>query len=76
MYKANEKSKAICTHCEKLVATTFQYRDIPFPSLTGMVNNILVAVCNECNSVVAIPAQSTEEIKNQKEKLCQKTTLI
>lgn len=68
-YKENDQSKAVCSHCERLVTTTFQYRNVPFSDTKEVANNILAAVCNECDSVVAIPAQSTNEIKKQRELL-------
>lgn len=66
-YEAGEKSKAICAHCKTLVTTTFQYRDVPFDDGEGVVKDILVAVCDVCNAVVAIPAQSTPAIRRARE---------
>jgi endogenous inhibitor of DNA gyrase (YacG/DUF329 family) len=62
-YVVGDKSRAICPHCEKLVETTFAYRDVPFDDGVGMAKNILVATCDECGTVVAIPAQSTPAIR-------------
>lgn len=67
LYEAGEKSKAICAHCETLVTTTFQYRDVPFDDGEGIVKDILVAVCDNCDAVVAIPAQSTPAIRRARE---------
>ncbi len=63
VYKAGEKSKAVCEGCKVVVATTFTYRDVPFDDGTGMVKNIIVSTCDGCEAVVAIPAQSTPAIK-------------
>jgi hypothetical protein len=57
-----DKSKAICSHCKKMVSTTFAYRDVPFSDGSGVVKNILVGVCDHCDLVVSIPAQSTPAI--------------
>jgi hypothetical protein len=38
-------------------------RDVPFFDGSGIVDDILVAVCDECNNVVAIPAQSLDAIR-------------
>jgi len=65
MFKENEKSKAICHICEKMVTTTFKVRDIKTSSGNKVVKDILVAVCDECETTVATPAQSTSEIKKQ-----------
>lgn len=67
-YKDGDKSKAICEDCSKLVTTTFGYRDVPFSDGVGMAQNILVACCDECERVVAIPAQSTPQIRAAREK--------
>jgi hypothetical protein len=63
LFTPGDKSRAICPHCAKLVTTTFSYRDVPFDDNAGTAQNILAAVCDECNKVVAIPAQSTPAIK-------------
>ena len=55
-YAAGEKSRSICSVCKKLVRTTFAYRDVTVGE--GRVVNTLVAVCDECANVVAIPASS------------------
>lgn len=67
IYEAGEKSQAICEHCKSLVPTTFKYRDVPFDDGSGSVKDILVAVCDNCDAVVAIPAQSTPAIKRARD---------
>lgn len=67
LYEAGDKSKAICEHCKSLVPTTFMYRDVPFGDGSGIVKDILVAVCDICDAVVAIPAQSTPAIRRARE---------
>lgn len=52
------KSSAICEGCARVVPTTFLYRDVPFSDGVGVARDVLAAVCDECNEVVAIPAQS------------------
>lgn len=68
-YKPGDTSKAVCECCNKLVDTTFAVRDVPFFDGSGIVENILVAVCDNCNEVVAIPAQSTVAIKDAMNKM-------
>lgn len=63
VYKAGETSKAICERCKSLVTTTFAYRDVPFDDGTGLVKDILCAVCDRCDHVVAVPPQSTPAIR-------------
>ena len=67
LYSPGDKSRAICHHCAKLVGTSFLYRDVPFDDGTGVVKDILTAVCDVCDAVVAIPAQSTPSIKRARE---------
>lgn len=67
LYQSGDTSKAICPDCGKLVSTTFAYRDVPFDDGTGVVKGILAAVCDECEAVVSIPAQSTPAIRRARE---------
>ncbi|NML32115.1 hypothetical protein [Paraburkholderia antibiotica] len=68
LYEEGEKSKAICAHCRQLVSTTFLRRDVPFSDGKGTVKNILAAVCDVCDRVVAVPAQSTPAIREARQK--------
>lgn len=62
-FHKGEKSKAICTHCGKVVDATFAHRDVLFSDGRGVAKDILVAACNVCGQVVAIPADSTPAIR-------------
>lgn len=68
LYDEGEKSKAICEGCRQLVNTTFSRRDVPFSDGKGEAKNILAAVCDLCDEVVAIPAQSTPAIREARQK--------
>jgi len=57
-YSVGDKSKAICHNCNTIVSTTFEYRDVPFDDGNDIAENILAAVCDACEAVVSIPAQS------------------
>ncbi len=61
-YNTGDKSKAICEDCNRMVSTTFIVRDVPFFDGSGIVNDILVSVCDDCDNVVAIPAQSIDAV--------------
>lgn len=61
-YQPGDKSKAVCQGCETFVTTTFALRDMPFSDGSGTVPGVLVAVCDLCGGVVAIPAQSSAEV--------------
>ncbi|GGC24745.1 hypothetical protein GCM10011363_46490 [Marivita lacus] len=67
VYKAGEKSKAVCQDCRALVSTTFAYRDVPFDDGTGVVKDVLASVCDQCERVVALPAQSTPAVQRARE---------
>ena len=63
LYKLGEKSKAICPFCHSLKATTFLERTVPLESGAGEVKNLLVAVCDTCDHLVATPQQSVPRIR-------------
>ncbi len=62
-----DKGKAICATCIAVVPTTLLHRDVPFSDKQGMVERILVFVCDICGTIVAIPAQSLPAIKNARD---------
>lgn len=57
-YIEGEKIYAICPNCCEIVSTTYWYRDIPLCDGRGIARNLLVSVCDRCQMIVAIPAQS------------------
>lgn len=65
--KVGDTQKAACNHCQAFVEVTFKLRDVPLSEGSGKVKNILVGVCNRCNSVVVLPHQSTPTVKRQLE---------
>lgn len=67
IYHEADKSRAMCEN-DGLVTTTFAYRDVPFRDGSGIVKDILVAVCDKCGDVVAIPPQSSLAIRASREK--------
>lgn len=67
LYIPGDKSRAICPCCQKVEATTFAYRDVPFDDGSGTVKGVLTAVCDACGAVAAIPAQSTPAIRRARE---------
>ena len=66
--KVGDTKKAACNICESFRGVTFQLRDTPFNDGSGVVKNVLVGVCDTCDSVVVLPHQSTPAIKKQLEK--------
>lgn len=61
-----DHGQALCEPCQQLVATTYVRRDVPFSDGHGEAKDILVGVCQVCDTVVAIPAQSTPAIKESR----------
>lgn len=68
LFHEGDKSQAICHHCQKMVETTFVRRTVPFSDGKGAVKDLLVAVCDVCDVVVATPAQSTPAIQDARRK--------
>ena len=67
IFKGGESQKAACNHCQSFENATFQLRDVPFSDGRGIVKNVLVGVCDKCNSVTVLPHQSTPAVKRQYE---------
>lgn len=63
IWKVGDKSKAICETCNDIKETTFGKHDLPFEELNGVARDVLAAACDDCGTVVAIPPQSTPQIK-------------
>ncbi|WP_449433966.1 hypothetical protein [Pseudomonas putida] len=58
-----DTGKALCEHCQAVVQTRYTRRDVPFSDGQGVARDILVGVCGHCDTVVAIPPQSTPAIR-------------
>lgn len=58
-----DTGKALCEHCQAVVTTRYLRRDVPFSDGQGLARDILVGVCDGCDTVVAIPPQSTPAIR-------------
>lgn len=67
IFKVGESQKAACNKCQSFENATFQLRDVPFSDGRGVVKNVLVGVCDKCNSVTVLPHQSTPVFKRQYE---------
>lgn len=57
-YSEGSRSSGICPRCKHMVITRMQWRDYP--------PVVLVAICQECGDIVAIPHQSTAAINAAK----------
>ncbi|SAL63903.1 hypothetical protein AWB74_03398 [Caballeronia arvi] len=56
VYRLGDKCKAYCPQCDELVSTTFEQRDLDEPTIKA--KDALVAVCDQCGSVVALTGSS------------------
>lgn len=61
--KVGDKARAICYRCGSTQQMTFKVRDVPLRSGRGLVRGVLVGVCDACDRVIAVPAQSVPPIK-------------
>ena len=58
-----DHGRALCEHCQQIVTTTYVRRNVPFSDRHGEAKDVLAGVCDVCDTIVAIPAQSTSAIK-------------
>ena len=65
IFKVGDTQKAVCETCKSIENATFALRDVPFSDGYGVVKNVLVGVCDKCDSVVLVPQQSAPAIKKQ-----------
>ncbi|ROL83445.1 hypothetical protein BLX41_00530 [Pseudomonas protegens] len=63
LFLQGDRGKALCEHCQQIVDITYLRRDVPFSDGHGLARGILVGVCEQCATTVAIPPQSTPAIK-------------
>lgn len=63
-----DQERAVCFNCKAVESITYRYRDVPFSDGHGLVENVLVGVCDICENVVATPPQSTPQIQAAREK--------
>lgn len=62
LVKEGDASEAICPHCKTLVTTHYRTRTYRLASSGVDVPGALVAVCDLCDQVATIPAQTTPRI--------------
>ena len=67
IFKVGDTKNAACSNCRSFQNVTFKLRDTPFSDGTGTVKNVLVGICNNCDSIAVLPHQSTPAVKQQLE---------
>jgi len=65
--KVGDSQKAACHQCRRFENVTYKLRDVPFSDGDGVVKNVLVGVCDCCDSVAVLPHQSTPVVRKQLE---------
>ena len=68
LWNVGDKSEAICPTCKRRAKTSFEIRDVPVTERDMVVPNVLVAVCDGCGEIAAIPAQSAPLLMEALEK--------
>ncbi|MBE9485966.1 MAG: hypothetical protein IMY82_02205 [Chloroflexi bacterium] len=61
--KVGDQEKAACEKCAAFVTVIYQLRDVPFSDGSGLVKQVLVGVCEQCDQVCVLPQQSTPAVK-------------
>jgi hypothetical protein len=62
-FRVGDTQKAACEKCKTFVNATMMLRNVPLSDGNGDVKNILVGVCDKCDSVIFLPQQSTPLVK-------------
>ena len=62
LWKEGDTSFAVCSQCKKRVATYFERREVDLKKPRVLVPDVLVAVCDECDSIAAVPYQSSHRL--------------
>jgi hypothetical protein len=62
LWRAGDRSRAICEHCGGVVETRFECRTYPLHEPRIEVPDVLVAVCTVCDRIAAVPFQSSPRL--------------
>ena len=61
-----DTSEAVCPKCKKLRSLTYRYEKYSLPNRPShVIENVLQGFCDICNSLAAIPAQSSPKIQRE-----------
>lgn len=67
LFQSGDQTRVMCEN-DGLADATFAYRDLPLNDEGDVAKDVLVAVCNVCGEIVAVPPQSTPAIRQAREK--------
>jgi hypothetical protein len=63
LLRVGDKKKAACEKCKAFVNATFKLKDVDLSDKIAIVKNVLVGICDNCNSVIVLPHQSSDLVK-------------
>ncbi|MBU6367923.1 MAG: hypothetical protein KJT01_17040 [Gemmatimonadetes bacterium] len=63
IWRAGERSEALCERCRGWRDTEFQYRTVPLAASRKRVDDVLVGVCLACDGIASIPQQSAARLR-------------
>ncbi|MDQ3606603.1 MAG: hypothetical protein M3418_10535 [Gemmatimonadota bacterium] len=58
-----ERSRAICPSCERKTEVVYQRREVTLSAPPVTAEDVLVAVCVECEGIAMVPHQSTPKLR-------------
>ena len=61
-----QPGRALCRHCRAVMTLTYRYRSVALDDDEQAVATVLAGVCNVCQQIVALPPQSTPDLKRAK----------
>jgi hypothetical protein len=67
LIRQGDESSAICHKCRKLRPTRFEYRTVRLEKSKIDVPDVLVGVCQTCDTTVTLPHQSTPRLKEARQ---------
>lgn len=68
IWKKDEEVRVPCPQCGRKTDAVFQRRDVPVSAPKVVAENVLVAVCRECDGIAMIPRQSTPKLREAVQK--------
>lgn len=68
LWNEGDRSEAICADCDRIVTTRYAVRTIHLSGSGIDVPGVLVGVCDSCDGIVSLPAQSTPQIREARER--------
>src|SRR4051794_37359480 len=63
LYREGDRSRAVCETCKRVVRTRFERRTFHLENPEVDVPGVLVAVCETCGTIAAIPHQSSPRLR-------------